>query len=313
MIKVIIRRVLHLVPLLLVMSLVVFWVTNVLPGDPTTTILGENGTMQDRIELRHQLGLDQPLFVRYGQWMLRTASGDLGRSYTSRQPVASMLVQRVPVTFELAFLAVLLSVLLGVPLGILAAIRRNSWVDTLVSTLSLSSMAIPYFWVGILLIMLLSIQLGWLPPSGYAPFFRSPLENLRDMIMPVLTIGTAEAALVMRQMRAAMLQVLSQDFIRTARAKGAGETRVILGHALRNALVPVITIIGLQMGTLIGGTVVVESIFSLPGLGRMIVDAISERDYPVIQGGFIIVVLGVLIVNLVTDLSYHFIDRRVKL
>jgi peptide/nickel transport system permease protein len=306
------RRILQLIPLLLITSLVVFWVTNILPGDPTTTILGDYGTQQDREALRHQLGLDQPLAIRYGVWLLRTASGDLGQSITTHRSVLSMLGERIPVTLELAVLAVALSIVVGVPMGILASLLRNSWLDTLISAISLSGMAIPYFWVGLLLIMFLSVQLGSLPPSGYTPFFQDPITNLRFMILPVLTTGIAEIALVMRQTRASMLQVLSQDFIRTARAKGAGEVRVIFGHALRNSLIPVVTIIGLQIGTLIGGTVVVESIFSLPGLGRMIVEAISERDYPVIQGAFLMVVLGVIIVNLITDISYSLIDRRMK-
>ena len=312
MIPFIVRRLLQLIPVLLVMSIVVFSISLMLPGDPTTAVLGEDASLQDRAALRQELGLDQPIPVQYGRWLARAASGDLGLSLKTREPVAEMLAARVPVTFELALLAVLLSLMLGIPLGILAALKRNSWIDSLVSAVSLSSMAIPYFWVGILLIMLLSIQLGWLPPSGYVPFFSDPFANLRLMIMPVITIGTAQAALVMRQTRTAMLQVMSQDYVRTARAKGASEIRVVFGHALRNSLIPVITVIGLQMGALIGGAVVTETVFSLPGLGRMIVDGIFERDFPVVQGAILVVVLGVLIVNLLTDLSYTLVDRRVR-
>ncbi|WP_105436879.1 ABC transporter permease [Neorhizobium sp. T25_13] len=312
MIPFIVRRLLQLIPVLLVMSIVVFSISLMLPGDPTTAVLGEDASLQDRAALRQELGLDQPIPVQYGRWLARAASGDLGLSLKTREPVAEMLAARVPVTFELALLAVLLSLMLGIPLGILAALKRNSWIDSLVSAVSLSSMAIPYFWVGILLIMLLSIQLGWLPPSGYVPFFSDPFGNLRLMIMPVITIGTAQAALVMRQTRTAMLQVMSQDYVRTARAKGASEIRVVFGHALRNSLIPVITVIGLQMGALIGGAVVTETVFSPPGLGRMIVDGIFERDFPVVQGAILVVVLGVLIVNLLTDLSYTLVDRRVR-
>ncbi|TKT69874.1 ABC transporter permease [Aquamicrobium sp. LC103] len=313
MIAFLVRRLLQLVPVLLVMSLVVFSTSLMLPGDPTTTILGEDANAADRAALREELGLDQPIMVQYGRWLTRALSGDLGRSLRTREPVAEMLTARIPVTFELAILAVILSLVIGVPLGIIAALKRNSWIDSLVSALSLSSMAIPYFWVGILLIMLLSIRLNWLPPSGYVPFHTDPLTNLKLMIMPVITIGTAQAALVMRQTRTAMLQVMSQDYIRTARAKGAGEARVIVLHALRNALIPVITVVGLQMGALIGGAVVTETVFSLPGLGRMIVDGIFERDFPVVQGAILVVVLGVLVVNLLTDLSYTLVDRRVRL
>ncbi|MGK6314326.1 ABC transporter permease [Neorhizobium sp. DT-125] len=313
MISFLIRRLLQLVPVLLVMSVVVFSTSMMLPGDPTTAILGEDASPQDRAALRVELGLDQPVLIQYGRWLVRASSGDLGRSLRTREPVAEMLASRVPVTLELGLLAVVLSLVLGIPLGIVAALKRNSWIDSLVSALSLSSMAIPYFWVGILLIMILSIHLRWLPPSGYVPFFSDPVMNLKLMIMPVITIGTAQAALVMRQTRTAMLQVLSQDYVRTARAKGAGEVRVILGHALRNSLIPVITVVGLQMGALIGGAVVTETVFSLPGLGRMIVDGIFERDFPVVQGAILVVVLGVLLVNLVTDLSYTLVDRRVRL
>ena len=307
------RRLVQLVPVLLIMCIVVFSTTLMLPGDPTASMLGEHATAEERTELRSELGLDQPVVVQFGKWLARAATGDLGRSLKTKEPVAQMLAARVPVTFELTLLAVALSLIIGVPLGILAALRRNSWIDTAVSAVAMSSMAIPYFWVGILLIMFFSIRLGWLPPSGYVPFHVDPITNLKLMIMPAVTIGTAQAALVMRQTRAAMLGVLLQDFIRTARAKGAGEKRVIIRHALRNAMMPVVTVIGLQMGALIGGAVVTETVFSLPGLGRMIVDGIFERDFPVVQGAILVVVVGVLVINILTDLSYAMLDKRVQL
>ncbi len=308
-----IRRIAQLIPVLLVMSMIVFATSMMLPGDPTTAILGEDASLADRAALKAEMGLDQPIPVQYARWLGKALTGDLGKSLRTQEPVAQMLASRVPITLELALLAVIVSVLIGVPLGIFAALKRNSWIDSLLSAVSLSSMAIPYFWVGILLIMLLSVRLGWLPPSGYVPFFEDPIANLKLMIMPVITVGTAQAALVMRQTRTAMLQILSQDYIRTARAKGAGEGRVILSHALRNSMIPVITVVGLQMGALIGGAVVTETVFSLPGLGRMIVDGIFVRDFPVVQGAILVVVLGVLLVNLVTDLSYTLVDRRIKL
>ncbi|MBS7698542.1 MULTISPECIES: ABC transporter permease [unclassified Chelatococcus] len=309
----IVRRLVQLVPVLLVMCIVVFSTTLMLPGDPTASMLGEHATAEERADLRSELGLDQPVVVQFAKWLGRAATGDLGRSLKTREPVAQMLAARVPVTFELTLLAVALSLVIGVPLGILAALKRNSWIDTAVSAVAMSSMAIPYFWVGILLIMFFSIRLGWLPPSGYVPFHVDPLANLKLMLMPAITIGTAQAALVMRQTRAAMLGVLLQDFIRTARAKGAGERRVIVRHALRNAMMPVVTVIGLQMGALIGGAVVTETVFSLPGLGRMIVDGIFERDFPVVQGAILVVVIGVLVINILTDLSYAMLDKRVQL
>ncbi|CAH1657369.1 dipeptide ABC transporter membrane subunit DppB [Hyphomicrobiales bacterium] len=309
----IVRRLVQLVPVLLVMCIVVFSTTLMLPGDPTASMLGEHATAKERAELRSELGLDQPIVVQFGKWLGRAATGDLGRSLKTREPVAQMLAARIPVTFELTLLAVALSLVIGVPLGILAALKRNSWIDTAVSAVAMSSMAIPYFWVGILLIMFFSIHLGWLPPSGYVPFHVDPVANLKLMLMPAITIGTAQAALVMRQTRAAMLGVLLQDFIRTARAKGAGERRVVVRHALRNAMMPVVTVIGLQMGALIGGAVVTETVFSLPGLGRMIVDGIFERDFPVVQGAILVVVVGVLVINILTDLSYAMLDKRVQL
>jgi peptide/nickel transport system permease protein len=313
MISFLVRRFLQLIPVLLVMSVVIFSTTLMLPGDPATAILGEGATIEEREAVRTRLGLDKPIPVQFANWLAHAATGDLGRSIKTREPVAEMLAARIPVTLELALGAMLLSLLVGVPLGTIAALNRGKWIDSAVSAVSMSGMAVPYFWIGILLIMFFSIHLRWLPPSGYVPIWIDPLTNLKLMIMPVITIGTAQAALVMRQTRAAMLGVLSQDFIRTARAKGAGEFSVIMRHALRNAMVPVVTVVGLQLGTLIGGAVVTETVFSLPGLGRMIVDAIFERDYTVVQGAILVVVLGVLLVNILVDILYFVLDRRVSL
>jgi peptide/nickel transport system permease protein len=313
MISFLIRRFLQLIPVLLVMSIVVFSTTLMLPGDPAISILGEGATVEERQAVRERLGLDQPIPVQFVNWLGRAATGDLGRSIKTRQPVVEMLADRVPVTLQLALGAMALSLIIGVPLGTIAALYRGRWIDSTVSVVAMSGMAVPYFWIGILLIMFFSITLRWLPPSGYVPIWVDPLTNLKLMIMPTITIGTAQAALVMRQTRAAMLGILSQDFIRTARAKGAGEFRVIAGHALRNAMVPVVTVVGLQLGTLIGGAVVTETVFSLPGLGRMIVDAIFERDFTVVQGAILTVVVGVLLVNILIDILYFLLDRRVSL
>jgi peptide/nickel transport system permease protein len=224
-----------------------------------------------------------------------------------------MLAARMPVTLQLTLGAILLAVVVGVPLGILAALRRNSWLDMLCSAIAMSGVALPYFWTGMLLIILFSLVLRWLPPSGYVPLLQDPVGNLKLMILPTLTVGAAMSALVMRQTRTAMLQVLSQDFIRTARAKGVSEARVVLRHALRNALIPVITVIGLQTGALVGGAVVTETVFGMPGLGRMVVEGIFERDFAAVQGAILVIVAGVLAVNLATDLCYAALDRRIKL
>lgn len=312
MTKYLVRRLVQLVPTILIVSMIVFSMTLALPGDATTAILGEDATLEQRERLRQELGLDKPAIVQYGIWLSNLAQGDLGTSLKTGQPVAEILALRVPVTLELTILSMLLAVAVGVPLGVLAAVNRGSFTDLGIGFVAVSSLAIPYFWAGMLLIMLFSINLRWLPPSGYIPLFEDPLANLRGMVLPAITVGTAMAAFVMRQTRAAMIQVLSQDYIRTARAKGVSNRDVILHHALRNCLIPVTTVVGLQVGTLIGGAVITETIFSLPGLGRLIVDGIFARDFPVVQGAILIVVFFVLIVNLVTDLIYTALDPRVK-
>ena len=223
-----------------------------------------------------------------------------------------MLAARIPVTLQLGFLSILIAVAIGVPAGILAARFRGGAIDVVASFVAMSSVAVPYFWMGVLLIMLFSLKLGWLPPSGHARFLDDPAQNLRLMVMPSLTIGTAFAALVMRQTRASMLQVLSMDYVRTARAKGLSERLVLIRHALRNALIPIVTVIGLQTGALLGGAVVTETVFALPGLGRMLIDGIFQRDFPVIQGAILFIVIAVFVVNLVTDMLYRAFDPRVE-
>ncbi len=307
------RRLVHLVPVLLITSFLVFAMLLLLPGDPTFALLGEQASQADRLLLRAKLGLDQPIPLQYLHWMGSTLSGDLGRSLRTQEPVIEMLATRIPVTLELTLLAIGLSIVIGLPAGIVAALWRNSWLDVAASMVGMAGIAMPYFWMGILLIMLFSLTLGWLPPSGYVPFTVDPIANLKLMILPALTIGSAMAALVMRQTRTSMLQVLSQDYVRTARAKGASETSVVLGHALRNALIPVVTVVGLQTGALVSGAVVTETIFSLPGLGRMVVEGIFERDFAPVQAAILVIVLGVLLVNLLTDLSYAALDKRIKL
>lgn len=309
----ILKRVLYIVPVALVTSFLIFSMLLLLPGDPTFALLGERATAEDRDAMRVKLGLDQPIPFQYVRWVERTVTGDLGRSLRTQEPVAEMLATRVPVTLELTLLAVLMSVLIGVPGGIIAALRRNTWVDFVVSFVAMAGMALPYFWAGILLIRLFSLQLGWLPPSGYVPLFENPIRNLELMILPALTVGISLIALVMRQTRTSMLEVLSQDYIHTARAKGVSRTRLLVKHALQNALIPIVTVIGLQTGALVSGAVVTETIFSLPGLGRMVVEGIFERDIAPVQAGILVIVVGIILVNLLTDLSYSVLDRRIKL
>jgi len=290
----------------------IFVLTNLLPGDPTVTILGEEATAEQRAKARADYGLDLPAPVRFAHWIGNAATGDLGRSLRSNEPVVRMLADRIPVTLQLTLMSIVIAILIGLPAGIVAARFRGTLLDVAASIVAMTSVAIPYFWMGVLLIMLFALKLAWLPPSGYVPFLTDPVGNLKLMILPSLTIGTAFAALIMRQTRASLLQVLSQDYIRSARAKGLSEPAVLLRHGLRNALIPVVTVIGLQIGALLGGAVVTETVFSLPGLGRMMVNGIFQRDFPVIQGAILFIVLAVIVVNLVTDALYAWLDPRVS-
>jgi peptide/nickel transport system permease protein len=304
-------RIVQMVPVVFLISVIVFFLTMLLPGDPTVSIVGEFASPAQREIARVQYGFDQPVPVQYARWIARIARGDLGRSLRTREHIVDMLKSRLPVTIEVAILSIIVAIAFGIPLGIIAALHKNSWIDALVSGVSLSSLAVPNFWAGILLIYLFSLWLGLLPPSGFVPFSQDPLTNLKLMIMPALTLGTSLAALIMRQSRASILEVLSADFIRTAHAKGLTKSRVFVHHALRNSLIPLATVIGLQFGHLLGGAVIVETIFNLPGLGRMLVDGIFTRDAPAVQGAVIFIILAVLVVNLATDLVYALIDPRI--
>jgi peptide/nickel transport system permease protein len=266
-----------------------------------------------RLALRHAMGFDQPIPIQYLRWLTNFLSGDFGRSLRTQEPVSEMLLSRIPVTLELTVLSMTLSILIGVPFGIISALRCNKLTDQVIRMISMAGVAMPHFWAGILLIMLLSVHLGWLPPSGYVPIWVDPIGNLRLMIMPCLMVGASLSALILRQTRAQMLQALSEDYVRTARAKGVSEPRVVIRHALRNALIPIVTVIGLEFGRLIGGVVITEMIFSLPGLGQMIVEGIFERDFAPLQAAILFVVVGTLLVNLVTDLIYSVLDKRVQL
>jgi peptide/nickel transport system permease protein len=298
---------------LVLASFVVFAIGALLPGDPTITVLGENAPADQRAALRETMGLDDPLVLRYLRWASGALTGDLGMSLRSGEPVAQMLAERLPVTLQLATLSMLLALVIGLPLGILAALRRGTATDLGLAIVGLTGLALPYFWLGILLILVFSVQLRWLPPSGHVDFFADPLANIRLMILPTITIGTAMAALVLRQTRTAMLEALGQDYVRSARAKGLTEWRVVLKHALRNALNPVVTVTGLQFGALMGGAVVTETIFAIPGIGRMVVEGVFNRDLVVVQGAILTIVLSVVVINLLTDAVYARLDPRIRM
>jgi peptide/nickel transport system permease protein len=299
-------------PVVLIVSVVAFLLTSLLPGDAAISRLGLDATPEQLAAAREAMGLNDPAPIRYLKWLGSALSGDLGTSLRSGEPVTNILMRRIPVTLELAVAGTTLAMLFGIPAGILAAVYRNGLIDGIVNIVALSGMAIPFFWLGLLLIMLFSLNLQWVPPSGYVPFVENPLENLRLMALPSLTIAVAFAATLMRQTRASMLEVLTADYIRTAKSKGTSSVRIILHHALRNALIPIITVIGLQMGTLVGGAIVTESVFGLPGLGRTIVEGIFQRDFPVVQGVLVIVVMAVVATNFVTDICYRLANPRIR-
>ncbi len=294
--------------------MIAFSILMLLPGDPALAILGESRA-QDREAyeaLRRELRLDRPLALQYLDWVSKAVQGDLGRSTRDQQPVTQGILERLPATLLLTFCAMVLGLLIALPAGIISAVRPNSKADVIGTIFALSGVAIPHFWLGIVLIFVLAVWLRWLPPSGFA----SPLDNLgtslRLMIMPAITLSTGIAAVIMRQVRSALIEVMRADYVTTARAKGLRELTVVQRHALRNALIPVVTVIGLQTGRLLGGAVVVESVFSIPGVGRLAVDAIYARDFPMVQGVIMVLATAVLVANLLTDILYAYIDPRIR-
>ncbi|MFP4431865.1 MAG: nickel ABC transporter permease [Spirochaetota bacterium] len=300
----ILRRLLLLIPVMLGVSFLVFTIMFFTPGDPAKILLGERAPEAEVQALRTQMGLDDPFFVQYGRFIFNALRGDLGRSLTTRRPASEELFARFPATMQLAAMGVLVAVVIGIPIGIVSATRQYSAFDGASMVLALIGVSMPNFWQGIMMVLLFSIVLGWFPSSGYGTF--------AHLIMPSLTIGTSSAATITRMTRSSMLEVVRQDYIRTARAKGLSERVVITRHALKNALIPIVTVIGLQFGYLLGGAVLTETIFSWPGVGRLMVDAIRQRDYPVVQGGVLLLALAFSVVNLVVDVLYAYIDPRIR-
>jgi len=301
-------------PMFLGSTLIIFVLMRLLPGDVVDQLMGMEGSLsaEARASLRQLLGLDAPLPLQYLKWLGDLVRLDLGVSLRSSLPVREMLLQRVPVTIELAVLAVLLSMVIAVPLGIVSALFRNRSIDFIARLFGLFGLSMPVFWLATLLILGGASFLHWLPPVIYAPFWQAPLQNLKQMALPTLALALSLVAVVMRMTRSSMLEVLEQDYIQTARAKGAAEPTVVLRHALKNALIPVVTVVGVQFGYLLGGSVVVEQIFGLPGLGFMLLNAIYQRDYPVVQGAVVFVALFFILVNLVVDLVYGVLDPRIR-
>ncbi len=311
MITYVVRRVLQLVPVLIVVSLALFLLLRVLPGDPTVAVLGEEATAQQRAQLRTELGLDRPVLSQYLSYVTDLAHGDLGTSYVTREPVAGIILDRLGTTAELGLLGIGFALLVGLPAGAAVALRRRGRLSAAADGLAVTALATPNFSVAALLILVFAVQLQWLPASGFVDFTEDPVTNLEYMILPTVTIGLGIAAVAFRQSRAAMAASLGEDFVRTARSVGLAERRVVLVYALRHALIPVVTVLSLQLGTLVSASVVTETIFTLPGMGSLIVRSIFSRDLPVIQGAVLVVVVVVLLLNLVTDLVYAWLDPRI--
>lgn len=308
----ILRRLMATIPVVVVVAVGVFALLHVTPGDPAVIIAGDYATSDDIARVRAKLGLDQPFVTQVGIWLGRIVRGDLGTSIFSGLPVTTLIGQRTEATLALTALALLISVGVGVPLGVIAAWKKGSWVDRIVMVFAVSGFSMPVFWLGFLLVYVFAISLHWLPVQGYQPMRNGFWPFLRHLILPALTLSVIYMALIARMTRASMLGVLSEDYIRTAFAKGLAPRRVLLRHALKNASLPVVTIIGIGFALLIGGAVVTESVFALPGLGRLTVDAIIRRDYPVIQGVILVVSSAYVFVNLVVDLLYVVLDPRIR-
>lgn len=304
------RRLLLTIPMLFVMSVVVFLILRLVPGDPVRTMLGFRATDENVAELRRQLGLDQPLLTQYLSWVQAMLHGDLGKDIVSHAPLADLLAQRLPVTFELTALSMILAVLIGIPLGIRAA-TGGRWTKRLTEGFVVFGISIPDFWLGIMLVLVFAGTLVILPPSGYVPFATDPLANLRYMILPVLTLATGEAAYILRTTRSAITSVLDRPFVTFLRAKGISRNRIVFGHALRNAGPSIVIVIGLQVGVLLGGAIIVETMFALPGVGRLVVTGINQRNYPTVQVGVLAIATIFIIVSLLTDLIVAWLDPRV--
>lgn len=313
MLRYIIRRVMFMIPVALLVSFMAFMLIHLIPGNPARVLLGEEATPQTVAALEQQLGLNKPLLLQFVLWLWQAAQGNLGVSIQLQQPVTQALVQRLPVTIELGVASLLFSLVLAIPLGVYSATHRNSLVEWLVNISSLVGTAIPSFVLALILIFLFAVVWRIFPPGGYIPLVDDPLANLRDLILPMIALGTGTVAVNLRQIRASMAEVLEQDYMRTARSKGLSEGRVTYVHALRNAVVPLITVVGLQVGAILGGAFVIETIFLWPGIGALAIQSIFSKDYPVIQGTVLLVAFSYMLTNLLVDLSYPVFDPRIRL
>ena len=310
----IVKRLAQLLPVMLLVSVIVFSLIHLIPGDVVDVLMGE-GHDDPVVEaaLRKDLGLDQPVVVQFFYWLGNVIQGDLGKSVITHKPVVGMILDRLPATVLLALAAGFVAIMISIPAGIIAAYRQNTIADYMAMGVSLGGISIPNFWLGIMLILLLAQFLGWLPSMGYTPIFKNPMDALAHLVMPAVTLGTAMAASLTRFTRSEMLEELRQDYVRTARAKGLKERTVLLKHVLKNSLIPTITIIGLQIAGLLDGAVITETVFAWPGIGRLAVQAVLERDYPLVQGIVLFAALVFVVMNLLVDITYRLLDPRVRL
>jgi peptide/nickel transport system permease protein len=308
----VLHRLAATVPVLFLVTAGVFALLHLTPGDPVDAMMAESVDATVRAELRRELGLDRPIHVQYLAWMGRLLQGDLGRSIRNREPVVENVGRRIRPSLQLALLAMGTSLLVALPVGILSAARRNTAVDGVGTTFALFGICMPNFLIALLLIFVFGVTLRWLPISGYTDPLEEPLNGLRSLVLPAVTLGLALAAVITRTLRSSLLEALAEDYIRTARAKGLSERAVLRRHALKNSLIPVVTVLGLQLGTLIGGAVITEYVFALPGVGRLVVDAVFARDYPLVQGVVLLIAVGFILSNLMVDLVYGWLDPRIR-
>jgi peptide/nickel transport system permease protein len=306
------RRLLQLVPTLFLVSVLIFSLQQLLPGDPAQVMAGEEGDAAVIEQIRKQYRLDEPLPVQYGYWMAGVLRGDLGESMRIKQPVSQLIAEKLPVTLQLATMAMLFAIVIGIPAGVISAVRKGSAWDVGANVVGLAGLSTPNFWLGIMMIFLFSVKLGWLPASGFVSPFEDLGQSIATTLMPAFVLGSGIAAVLMRHMRSAMLQAMGADYVRTARAKGLYERAVVLRHALRNALTPVITLGALEFGTLLSGAVLTEQVFSIPGFGKLIVDAVFNRDYAVVQGVVLVTATVYIVLNLLADIAYVLVNPRLR-
>jgi len=306
------RRVIIAIPTVILISVFVFSLQHMLPGDPILVMAGEERDPDVIAALREKYRFNDPIPMQYLAWAGNALQGDLGISLRTQQPVLELIGEKLPVTIQMAFMALIFAILIGIPAGVLSAYKKGTWIDWVANITALSGLSVPNFWLGIMLILLVSVKLGWLPASGYMPLTEDPLQSIRVMIMPAFVLGTAIAATLMRHTRSAMLSVLKSDYVRTARAKGLRERVVLIKHALRNALVPVVTVITLLFGELLAGAVLTEQIFTIPGFGKLVVDAVFNRDYAVVQGIVLCTGIAFIFMNILADAAYRILNPRMS-